>query len=255
MYCYILTTTCFLLVAQATPLIPRYRVVLRDYDDSTSVQTFEQNTPLDSQIIPSTENQLPSLDLPNKNPLLAFTSTTDNEQPHDPSPVLTNSFLSTTQSNVLSPIYGNLLAAAEQAYISKGCNRPDTCQLCESSNHYSCFDAEVSSGSNRKTGTICPLDRSLHASCITYTPYVPTSSCSNTVNHENCLLCDPNNEGKCVSANVRDMFRSSIIVELICPSTSDTNIDCVERSTSRVSDKCDQSDGQGAQWSNCSPRK
>lgn len=256
MHYHSLTASCFFLVTQAAPLSVRNSIIFGNSDYSTEVHGLEQsishglylplstenqpsplNPPTEHQT-PSTKNSLSSLIWPSEHEFFPLTLSTENRPQnlnavplhiHEDT-VPANSILrpSTSEADRRVSIYGNQLAAAAPSYTSKGCDRPNTFQLCDSNNQNPCRRAKIATDSNnRQNGKICPRDSTIQHECITYTLYVPKGSCGNDRDFYNCRLCDPNdpnNEQTCAPAITLSYTSTTVF---ICPQNGDPKINCV----------------------------
>lgn len=260
MHYHSLTASCFFLGAHATPLSFRNNIIFGNSDYSTVLQGLEQSISPGLYLPLSTENQpsplnlpakdqtssaknlLSSLNWPTENEFFALTSSTENRPQNlntvplyiSEDTVLENSILqpSTTEADSRVSMYGNQLVAAAPAYTSKGCDRPNTCQLCDSSNQNPCRPAKISTDSkNRQEGKICPIDSTIQDECITYTLYVPKGNCGNDRDVYDCRLCDPNDEKTCVPAETLSYTSSPTATVFICPQHRDPKINCLRVGT------------------------
>lgn len=247
---YFLTASCLLLGAQSTPLSVRDSIMLGNSDYSTSLQQVEQSISPYSYLLQSTKDQFPSLNLPTEDQLFALTPSTE-DQPFAFTPLTEDQLFALALSteneqssvgNILFQMNENQLEAAAAA-TSKGCDNPDTCNLCLGQNQ--CREAEVSTDSrNVQQGKICPIGSAAEEQCITYIRYSPSEQCAGGGDPKHCQLCHPNNPGNCVPASIRSKTKGNRTITFICPQAPNAEINCIKYGSDM---KCVSPDGTSCQ--------
>lgn len=228
MHHYSLTATCSLLaVAQAVPLIVRNGIIFDSLDGFAPLQQLEQSDPPHLTFPPSTENQLFSLTSPNQPigyQLFDLTPSTENEQLQD--------------LNIIWSTHGDQLEGAAPELVPKGCDNPESCQLCDSTNQ--CQQATISTDNSNGQGKICPTGSTAQDQCVSYTLYIATEPCSSGDKSKDCKLCRPNNEQSCIRAAIWSKTTGNQTVKFFCPLDGGTMVNCVYYDTVT---KCTSPDG------------
>lgn len=217
MHYYSLTATCSLLtVAQAVPLIVGNSIIFDSLrlDDSAPLQQLEQSNSPYLTLSPSTENQLfyhTSPNQPTAYQLFDLTPSTENQQLQD--------------LNIVLSTYGDQLEAAAQDFVPKGCDNPENCQLCDSTNQ--CQQATISTDNSNGPGKICLTGSTAQDPCVPYTLYIATESCASGDGSKDCKLCHPNNGQNCISAVIWSKTTGNRTVKFFCPLNRGTGVNCV----------------------------